>query len=228
MIFTLMESLRNLIRRILSEEGNYTLPSKDITFEDILEARKIGGKTLNEASLGRVYQHFLKSDKNSFAILTSWRFGEEETLNEKNFAQLKSELRKEGLGFFRLDGHWQECKRRNVPYEKCPPEELVDAYEPSLFVPNIDFSLFQTLLAKYNQNAGVYSGPQTGGKVQVVSNVGTVINIGNFSPDKIAQNYSTLKHGKHATRNFVFEYATQSWSESLLETALAKQEKNQK
>lgn len=198
---------------------------KEIDFLDILNARDKGfGSELNEASLGRVYQHIIKKNIDSYGIITSWRNDEGNPAlrkeNLKNFSTLELKIRASGLGFFKMTGHWQECKDKEIPYEECPPEQLKDVIEPSLFVPKIRLEFIQSLATEYDQDAFVYSGPETGGKVIIYFRGGNTQDLGNFSPHKIAQGYSTVK-GK----NFVFEYTAQSYMEALTETAWKSQKK---
>lgn len=184
-----------------------------IDFNQILEAKHAGDReALNEKSLGRVYQHVKNSDIKSFGIVTSYRSSNPKQKNIATFGELQAAVRSAGLGFNKLQGHWQECQDSGIPYDKCPKDQLVDAAEPSLFISGIALDMIQMLSNKYDQDAFVYSGPETGGKVTLFFRDGSKQPIGEFSPHKIAQAYSQLK-GK----NFVFEYVAQSHMESLIE-----------
>ena len=185
-----------------------------MTFQDVLAARG-DPDAMNEASLGRVYQHVKNSEKKSFGILTSWRAGSSKRENLANFKRLAGEVRSLGLGFFKLLGHWKECQDPNIDYAKCPPDQLEDTKEPALFVPGISLEDVKRLGNKYEQDAVVYAGPDTGGKVQLVFRGGSTTSIGKFSPSKIAQAYSRVRG-----RPFTFEYVVQTWSESLIEQSL--------
>ncbi len=40
--------------------------------------------------------------------------------NKEANERLGSQLRAKGLGFFKLEGHWQECQDKSVNYFDCP------------------------------------------------------------------------------------------------------------
>lgn len=191
-------------------------------FLEILTAKNAGNKTaIHEASLGRIMQHAQNAPEKGFAILTSWRQQYMRAQNLSRFAKLKGAIRGKGHGFNVLVGHWQECQDPAVPYEKCPPDQLVDATEPSLFVTGITLEDAKDLGNSYEQDAIIFAGPETGGKVQLVFKDGGTMDIGSFSPMAIAQAYSELRGGKKkAARHFRFEYVewpTQGQTEALLE-----------
>lgn len=108
-------------------------------------------------------------------------------------------------------------ERHQLPYGKCPKENLKASAEPSLFVPGITKDHILKLAKKYEQDAVVYAGPETKGKVHVLFQDGTTLPIGDFHPNKIAQAYSTVR-GK----NFTFEgfsMPAQGYMETLIEQA---------
>lgn len=180
--------------QILQEWHDQPGPTdREITFRDVLAAR--GSKsTLNEASLGRVYQHFQKAGKQSFAIVTAWKSGADEEApgtNRANMKKLESTLRSQRLGFFDLKGHWREEQ---------PDGSFKDTFEPSFFVPGMTRDQAVKVLRQYNQQAVIYAGPETDGEVALIFDNGSEQKIGKFSPQKIAQSYSEVK-GK----SFVFE-----------------------
>jgi hypothetical protein len=162
---------------------------KEITWNDIVEAKT--ADELNEASLGRVYQHIQKEKVKSWCILTSYRDENAPSKNKADFKKLQSQIRSADLGFFKLVGHGQEeDEEGNVESVK----------EPSLFVPGISHSLAIKLMNQYNQFAIVYSGPETNDKISLIQKSGPNVDLGKFRPQKIAQFYSKVK-GK----SFVFE-----------------------
>jgi len=205
--------IKELVGRI---EGSY---DGNFTFESVLSARASGNmRELNEASLGRVYQHVSKAGEKSWGILTAWRYGVPKSKNLSNMKKLGSQIRSAGLGFFKLTGHWKECQDTNVEYKDCPKDEMVDSVEPSLFVPGISKDDFLKMLKKYNQDAGVYTGPDTDGDAILLFKAGKEMKIGKFHPGKISQAYSKLKG-----RSFIFEgfnYPAQSHSEAMIEQTL--------
>lgn len=192
----------------------------EVTFIDVLEAKYNGTKQqLNEASLSRVYQHVQKAGGDgSFAIIGAYRVEASNEDNVKAAQELEVRVRGMGFGFFKLTGHWRECKDRSVPYSQCPPDQLVDAVEPSLFIPKISQEQAEQLLGEFQQNGIIYAGPETKGKVHLIMNDGSHHDLGEFHPDKVAQGYSQLRTGKHAGRSFKFEgfeYRAQSFMEGM-------------
>lgn len=174
-------------------------------------------QTVNESSLNRAYQH---AKNGHFGIITNYRAGRTPAENRAGFSELKARLRQIGLGPIVLLGHWRECQDPTIPYDECPPEQLKDVIEPSLFVPNIDFGTITKLASDYDQDAAVYAGPETGGEVMLMSRDGSMHPIGSFHPNKISRAYSELPGKKGKT--FVFEYIVQSHIEALIEQNLKK------
>lgn len=185
-----------------------------VSFREVLEAKADGCPVLlNEVSLSRVYRHVTKGEP--WAIITSWRAGLSPAENRKRLGQLQGQIRSLGLGFFKLMGHWRECQDDSIPYKDCPPDQLVDAVEPSLFVPGLKQRDAVRLMARYDQDAIVYAGPETDGKVSLLYRQGGQDLIGTFHPGRIAQAYSRLKG-----RTFTFEgfeYVAQGHVEAMVE-----------
>jgi hypothetical protein len=181
-----------------------------VSFEDVLRARSDPAR-LNEASLSRVWQHVQKSGEKSFGIVTSWRAPEEgatgkalaelQKENARNFKRLQGELRGQGLGYIHLVGHWGNLE------------------EPSLFVPGLGMEAAKRIRERYDQDAVLYSGPETGGEVVLFVRSGAIVNVGKFTPGAVAASYSAIK-GKP----FRFEYVAQTWSQNLLATNWGKPE----
>jgi hypothetical protein len=177
-----------------------------ITYEDILKAKSKGPEALNEASLGRVYQHVKKSGAQSYAILTSWRSQDQNGIpvprpvNLANFKKLKGQLQALGLGFFPLVGSWEDDQTGEV------------ASEPSLFVLKITAEQVKKFRAEYDQDAVLYSGPDTKGDVVLFRRSGESEKIGAFQPGKIAAVYSKVKG-----RPFIFECPAENYSQALLQ-----------
>src|SRR3990167_8462145 len=82
-------------------------------------------------------------------------------------------------------------------------KEVTSFDEPSLFVIGIPLELAKSIMAEFNQQSIVYSGPETNGSASWIWANGNIETIGKFSPNKIAAAYSQLKGG----RSFVFEYS---------------------
>ena len=187
---------------------------RDYCFRDILSAKQRNDyDKLNEASLGRMCQYLITSER--FAIITPWCGNNTEKENLTLFEKLQNEIRSLGYGFVKLRGHWRKCQDDNIPYDKCPNDKLVDSIEPSLFIPKITLKEVKRLTKKYEQDASIYGGPETNGNVVLIYKDGKQENIGKFHPAKIAQAYS-----KVCGKSFVFagfEYVTQSWIQSVIE-----------
>lgn len=184
-------------------------------FSIIAEAKKTGDLALvSEASLTRILGHWLraKNETSSFAILTSWRGNLTKPENEMRLVDLKQKIRSAGLGFIPLTGHWKECQDDNVAYDDCPEDRLKDSTEPSLFIPEISKEQAMAFLKTYNQDAIVYAGPETGGKVALLFNDGSDMEIGEFSPGSVTQAYSTWKD-----RDFHFECVAKTKTEKFVE-----------
>lgn len=197
-------------------------PSSSINTEnflDILLARKLGDKAaLHEASLGRIMQHANDATRKGFAMLTSWRQNLDKKANIQRFVELREKVRGFGLGFNILNGHWQECQDPTVPYDQCPKDQLIDAVEPSLFITGISLKQAHTLGNLYDQDAIVFAGPETEGKVNLVFKDNTTMELGSFSPMTLSQAYSELP--RHKGRHFHFEHfswPTQGHTEALME-----------
>lgn len=191
---------------------------ENLTHEDVWEAKRSGDRErLNEASLGRVYQHVMKADVKSLGIITAFRGKNTGKENAALNKKLGAEIRSAGHGFFRLRGHWRECQDKKVAYKDCPEKDLIDVVELSYGVVGISKELIAKLGRKYNQDSVVYLGPDTGGKAILIFKTGTEEKIGSFHPQKIAQAYSRVK-GK----TFIFEWVVQSFSDALIEQVLTR------
>jgi hypothetical protein len=163
--------------------------SKEYSWSDVMNAKT--RDELNEASLGRVYQHVKKENIDSWAIIASYRDENKGPKNTKNFKRLQQQIRSADLGFFKLMAHGKkENDDGNVVHTK----------ELSLFIPGIDLQLAENLMNQYGQWGIIYSGPESDGEVLVVEKNGTMTAMGRFHPQKIAEVYSRVKG-----RTVVFE-----------------------
>jgi len=209
---------------------NATKPFSTIeNLEEILLARLLQDRSgLYEASLSRVWQHVKNAPEAGFAILTSWRQSVDgkplsSHENQARLQKLKGSLRDLGLGFFVVNGHWKECQESDVPWEDCPPEKMVDAVEPALFVSNISLDQAHKLGNDYQQDAILYSGPESKGNTILVDRTGKTIELGAFSPNTISQGFSQLRGSKKRNqRTFKFEgvsWSIQGRTEALIEQA---------
>ena len=157
---------------------------------------------LDEASLARAYQHVVEKKVPSWGMLTAYRYANTKKENIKANKRMEADLRGKGYGFFKVEGHWQECQDSNLNYVDCPPEKLQDSIEVSLFVPHLTEDDAKGLCKKYEQDAVVYGGPETKGNAHLIFKNGSDENIGVFQPGKVSQAYSKIKGGK----TFVFAH----------------------
>ena len=69
---------------------------------------KAGRYDLDEASLGRIYQHVVSNPKmNSWAVITASRGELSKDENKKRNKELEADLRKMGHGFAHADCMWR-------------------------------------------------------------------------------------------------------------------------
>tara|TARA_Y100000310_G_scaffold290049_1_gene316925 strand:- start:613 stop:1281 length:669 start_codon:yes stop_codon:yes gene_type:complete len=156
---------------------------------------------INEASLGRVYQHIKKQASKSFAIITAFRGGYSLKQNKSRNKKLGSNIRSLGFGFFKVKGYWVECQDESLEYKDCPDNMKVPVVEYAYFIPNIIKKDVVKLAKKYDQDAIIYQGEETDDKVELISKSGlSIMKLGKFSPDKIKQAYTQVKG-----HTFVFE-----------------------
>jgi hypothetical protein len=157
---------------------------------------------LDEASLARAYQHVVEKKVPSWGMLTAYRYANTKKENLKANKDLEADLRSKGYGFFKVEGHWQECQDATLNYVDCPKDKLQDSIEVSLFVPHMKKEDAEKLCKKYEQDAVIYGGEDTKGDAHLIFKNGTEDNIGKFQPGKVAQAYSKIKGGK----TFVFAH----------------------
>ena len=161
---------------------------------------KAGRYDLDEASLGRIYQHVVSNPKmNSWAVITASRGELSKDENKKRNKELEADLRKMGLGFAHADGMWRECKDQTIEYKNCPEELRVPTEEKVLFIPNISKENAKALGKKWNQDSVLFADGEArknGEATFIDSKSGEEFNIGKFSAGKIAQGYTKLKGNK--------------------------------
>jgi hypothetical protein len=166
---------------------------------------KAGRYDINEASLGRIYQHVVSNPKmKNWGVVTASRGELTPAENKQRNKELEADLRKLGYGFVHVDGMWQECRKPDTEYKDCPEDMKVPTEEKSLFIPNISQKHIQALGKKYQQDSVLFADEKAkanGEATFIDSKSGEAFNIGKFSPGKIAQGYSKMKGG----RVFTFE-----------------------
>ncbi|TRO55187.1 hypothetical protein E2P64_07585 [Candidatus Bathyarchaeota archaeon] len=192
---------------------------KEITFRDVLDAKRSGDiSLLSEVSLNRVYQHVKDSPDKGLTLMTAWR--KEMSRKEKIAAnkRLMQDIRSAGLGAFNLAGYYWECQDPNIDAEDCPQDKKERVRERVYGI--VGATRQQTLkwIKRYKQDSAVYLGPETKGKAVLLFQSGKEMNIGEFNPGKIGDNFSKI-HGS----TFVFEgfeYLAQSIAERLIEDGM--------
>jgi len=161
---------------------------------------KAGRYDINEASLGRIYQHVVSNPKmKNWGVVTASRGELTPAENKQRNKELENDLRKLGYGFVHVDGMWQECRKPDTEYKDCPDDMKVPTEEKSLFIPNISQEHIQALGKKYQQDSVLFADEKTKAKGEATfidSKSGEAFNIGKFAPGKIAQGYSKMKGGK--------------------------------
>jgi hypothetical protein len=161
---------------------------------------KAGRYDINEASLGRIYQHVVSNPKmKNWGVVTASRGELTPAENKQRNKELENDLRKLGYGFVHVDGMWQECRKPDTEYKDCPDDMKVPTEEKSLFIPNISQQHIQTLGKKYQQDSVLFADEKTkanGEATFIDSKSGEAFNIGKFAPGKVAQGYSKMKGGK--------------------------------
>lgn len=176
---------------------------KEINFTDILKAKEIGNSALNEASLGRAYQLYRKANARSFGIISAYRRDKERNENKERNKVLEQMIRSWKYGFVDLKGYGNERDEKGVWNQ---------VVEWSFWVNGITKDQIKKAGNKFDQDAVIYAGPDTGGKVMIIDlKNGIENNIGKFHPMKIGEFYSKIK-GKP----FVFEYVAQGMGEFML------------
>ena len=161
---------------------------------------KAGRYDLDEASIGRIYQHVVSNPKvKNWGVVTASRGELTPAENKQRNKELENDLRKLGYGFVHVDGMWQECRKPDTEYKDCPDDMKVPTEEKSLFIPNISQKHIQSLGKKYQQDSVLFADDKAkanGEATFIDSKSGESFNIGKFSPGKIAQGYSKMKGGK--------------------------------
>jgi len=161
---------------------------------------KAGRYDLDEASIGRIYQHVVSNPKvKNWGVVTASRGELTPAENKQRNKELENDLRKLGYGFVHVDGMWQECRKPDTEYKDCPDDMKVPTAEKSLFIPNISQKHIQSLGKKYQQDSVLFADGKTKAKGEATfidSKSGEAFNIGKFSPGKVAQGYSKLKGNK--------------------------------
>lgn len=182
------------------------------SLKDVIDAIHSGDPTaITASSLGRVWQHIQDLKNRSFVIISAFRnvdangnkLSWEDNMQRTRL--LQEALRGLGLGYIRLIGHWLECQQTGVSYKDCPPDQLVDVREFSLFIPNMSREDGQRLAKRFDQDGFIYGGPETDGLIKVLasSDGSTIATLGaKLTTQAIEQGFSSLHDDE--TRRFAF------------------------
>ena len=150
---------------------------------------------LTEASLGRVLQHVQgKAKTKRWGVITAYRYANTPAENKALNKDLETTLRVRGYGFFKVEGHWQECQDKNVNYHDCPKDKLVNSTEISFFVPQINPKELHEIGNRYGQDAVLYGGEETKGNGVLIFKNGKVENVGKMHPGSIQQAYTKMRN----------------------------------
>jgi len=206
-------------RKRLAKYDFYKEQDLDILFEDTHVRYSVDNhvSALNEEKLSRVWQLATK-DGYVWGIVTGYRAEYDESENIKRNDQLKKDIRKQGYGYWELDGRWQETGEDGTKQ---------DVGERSIFIAapkdtdGKDFLKFMIdMTQKYDQDAAVYKNDTEGDapvmlyQYKSIKDGKRVVDedhfpIGKFNPNKIAENYSKVLG---SGRTFVFESIRESHS----------------
>lgn len=202
------------------------------SLKDVVDAIHSGDPAaITASSLGRVWQHIQDLKSKSFVILSAHKKTDESGKllsweeNMQRSRVLQEEIRALGLGYIRLIGHWLECQNPNVSYKDCPPDQMEDVREFSLFVPGMSLADGQRLAKRFKQNGFIYGGPETGGVIKAIeSDTGvTIATLGNkMTTQAIEQGFSSLHDDE--TRKFAFiGIGTDTPTDSLIASSYEKE-----
>ena len=152
---------------------------------------------LVEASLGRIYQH-LKSGR-QFAIMNAFRSERPKEENVDLNNALAMDVKNKGYGYFFLEGHWIENKKK--PTRKWVEEDALFIIAPAKdngFKKNIE-----NWLKEYDQESAVIK-DQSGVVYLMDDNGKKETNFDKFHPNQVADIYSRMKR-KNRDATFVLE-----------------------
>jgi hypothetical protein len=143
-----------------------------------------------------VWQHF-KNPEKQVAILTAFRGEYDREENVKRNRELAASIRKLGYGFFFVDGYWIE--NQGTPEEQHVSEDSIFVIAPAN---KKDFARqIHELGNRYSQDAVLVKNDS---EVQLIYRDGSVEQLGDIQPGKLAQAYTRLRSNKQSN-TFVFE-----------------------
>jgi hypothetical protein len=118
------------VRKILEDKGYYKKRRVQELFEDeqFTIERKRQGQINEDLTLSRVWK-VANDGKHIFAMISGYRGGNDEDVNQQRNKVLEKYLRKNGYGFNKVDGFWAELNRDTVDIDS-----IEDTKEDSFFV----------------------------------------------------------------------------------------------
>lgn len=161
-------------------------------------------KLLHEASirsLSRIWQHTTESN---IGIMTAFRGEFDAAQNEKRNRELMSEIRAVGLGYTQVSGYY---------IENLGQEDEQKVQEKSFFITSTanDGGKLKNFLTrmgvKFNQDSVFYKSASSPSGILIGTasgrypGLGTEVEVGKFSPQKVGQYYTRMK----GDRTFTFE-----------------------
>lgn len=153
-------------------------------------------KPINESSLSRVWRHFNDPEKN-VAILTAFRgentYDENVALNKS----LAASLRKQGYGFFYVDGYWIE--NQGTENERAVSEDSIFVIAPKSDRNFAD--IIHKFGNQYNQDAVLVKDLKG---TRIINRDGSVYSLGEIQPGQLGSMYTKLRNNKKSN-TFVFE-----------------------
>jgi hypothetical protein len=179
---------------LITEDGIYG------EFEPLKEAQ----------SLSRVWKH----GQTGLAVLSAFRSEYSESENLKRHSKLKSILRSNDLGYWEVDGLYQDEDYRGADFTFNPDnpydEELscFVPYNPAAFDTFEDFAEFieDVGIGEFDQDSVLLVSPDE--EAYLVMKSGGIEKLGTrVSPDKVLAAHTKLRKGSHKGRGFIVEYA---------------------
>jgi len=154
---------------------------------------------MEEKTLNRVWSYF-ESTK-PIAILSAFRKDYESRENVSRNKRLASTIKNAGYGYVWMIGHWVEVEG----------DAETDTKEDSILAIGGQGDggrmkkLVLDMMKKYDQNAIIFKPEGPKQDVLLIDEYGKVTKLGKFTPNKVAQAYSTLRG--RGGGEFVFESA---------------------
>jgi hypothetical protein len=167
-----------------------------------------------KAGLSRILNKFQNAGGSSFAVLTNYRGTPPKGVTPEAHAarqqamhsKLKQHLRRHGLSYIPLTGHWPEEQVHGSGVK-------ADVTERSLMIPHITMKHAKRLGKTFDQDTILYGGPKTRGKVlEHDPRTGKSRVFTKFHPNAVDDSYSETKQG----RKFQYTYKSLRYERTML------------